>query len=673
MSFVEKVEQLNREFGATFDRAVSSLRHELQDRLRESHQELDRRIDAFSPPLPVLAHEDLAPAAEQVRGEARAGAFDELRQAFVALDRARSQSAVLAALLAGAGRFAARAAILLWRDGELRGWGGQGFADSEHALHDLALVPPAGSPWSRFGGHGASVATGAAEATPADAAAQLSAADCAVLCGRIESPVPAQGFLVPLVLRDRTVALLYADQPVSAQPAPPGQESAGVLPALQSLVYVAALAIESLPFRQRDATSTLSTLGEPGTAGPQLAPPPTSDASGEVQPAQAASQPSQPAAAQPSQPAAQPAQPAAAQPPRDTAGESRPAAAAGEAAEPRQRLDDTVETQRPRLAPPPPAAPTEAPPPAGPIPPLAVTPAALYDSPSVPLAQETAELPAPRPLRPARATVETSAVSHGASPYLEEPATNGGDPAAAAGAATADMPPPPAAPFAAPTPAAAAELGAVAAVAAAAGTGADAPAGGATDNETVLLPQTVRRDAEASPGPVMGTLRAVPPMAPAAAPPPTPLSTASLGAQPVAVPPPIPFSPAAPGAGAFEPLRTGPIGSGTPEVRPPTGVQGPGWAFATTRLQPPSSDEALHEEARRLARLLVSEIKLYNEEQVEAGRRNRDIYERLREDIDRSRQMYEERVEPRIVKSTDYFYQELVRILAAGDSKALGI
>ncbi len=64
---------------------------------------------------------------------------------------------------------------------------------------------------------------------------------------------------------------------------------------------------------------------------------------------------------------------------------------------------------------------------------------------------------------------------------------------------------------------------------------------------------------------------------------------------------------------------------------------------------------------------------LYNEEQVALGRKNRDLYERLKDDIDASRRMYEERVEPRIVKSTDYFYQELVRILAAGDARALGI
>ena len=117
-------------------------------------------------------------------------------------------------------------------------------------------------------------------------------------------------------------------------------------------------------------------------------------------------------------------------------------------------------------------------------------------------------------------------------------------------------------------------------------------------------------------------------------------------------------------------------GGGSSEVRPPADLAGPGWAFATSRVATPATppgEESLHDEARRLARLLVSEIKLYNEEQVEEGRRGRDIYERLKEDIDRSRQMYEERVDERVRNKTDYFYQELVRILAAGDAKALGI
>ena len=108
------------------------------------------------------------------------------------------------------------------------------------------------------------------------------------------------------------------------------------------------------------------------------------------------------------------------------------------------------------------------------------------------------------------------------------------------------------------------------------------------------------------------------------------------------------------------------------EVAPPEDIDGPGWAFSN-RAEPTSGDDEMHVKAKRLARLLVSEIKLYNEEQVEEGHRNRDIYERLKEDIDRSRQMYEDRVDERVRSTNDYFYQELVRTLASGDPQALGI
>jgi hypothetical protein len=80
-----------------------------------------------------------------------------------------------------------------------------------------------------------------------------------------------------------------------------------------------------------------------------------------------------------------------------------------------------------------------------------------------------------------------------------------------------------------------------------------------------------------------------------------------------------------------------------------------------------------HDEARRFARLLVSEIKLYNESKVEQGRRNRDLYERLKEDIDRSRQMYDERIGEDVRKSSNYFYDELVRVLADGNAEILGL
>jgi len=87
-----------------------------------------------------------------------------------------------------------------------------------------------------------------------------------------------------------------------------------------------------------------------------------------------------------------------------------------------------------------------------------------------------------------------------------------------------------------------------------------------------------------------------------------------------------------------------------------------------------ASDEErrLHNDARRFARLLVSEIKLYNEQKVAEGRSQGDLYQRLREYIDRSREMYDKRVKPEVAQRYDYFHNELVNTLAEGDEAKLG-
>ncbi len=85
-----------------------------------------------------------------------------------------------------------------------------------------------------------------------------------------------------------------------------------------------------------------------------------------------------------------------------------------------------------------------------------------------------------------------------------------------------------------------------------------------------------------------------------------------------------------------------------------------------------AEEDRLHAEALRFARLLVSEIKLYNEQQVEQGREERDLYSRLSMDIDRSRTMYDKRAHPSVRESKDHFHDELVRILGGGDAGALG-
>ncbi len=83
-------------------------------------------------------------------------------------------------------------------------------------------------------------------------------------------------------------------------------------------------------------------------------------------------------------------------------------------------------------------------------------------------------------------------------------------------------------------------------------------------------------------------------------------------------------------------------------------------------------ERRLHNDARRFARLLVSEIKLYNEQKVTEGREAGDLYDRLRDAIDRSREMYAKRVQPPVASKFDYFHYELVNALAEGNDKTLG-
>jgi hypothetical protein len=76
--------------------------------------------------------------------------------------------------------------------------------------------------------------------------------------------------------------------------------------------------------------------------------------------------------------------------------------------------------------------------------------------------------------------------------------------------------------------------------------------------------------------------------------------------------------------------------------------------------------------ARRYARLLVSEIKLYNEGAVRVGREKRDLLHRLRSEIERARRLYAERVPDATGQRGAYFQQELVQTLADGDATLLG-
>jgi hypothetical protein len=411
-----------------------------------------------------------------------------------------------------------------------------------------------------------------------------------------------------LVLRDRVAAALYADRL--------DEQAPWSLAALQALTWSAALALETLPFRERSATPTLRSLAEAGEiAGLAI-----------WDPNAVVEEPAAIAAASSVAVMAEPALAEASAAPRPIP--APPAAWSDGAWEPAPLpelpsseafsfVDEPAEETSPYAAPPAPA-PVE-------------TPEVEEESAAAAgWTYEEAPAPSPEPMieEPYVAPAET--VSETSTAALELP----------------ELPPlPPPVPIAEPAPAPSAL--------------------DMSEDDTYLL----SRDAAATAPPISVPTWSAPP----------PSSTQEL--------PSVDEDITHPGA---TPAVTAPVqqpakpawqSGGSTEVAPPADLQGPGWAFATTRIPTVQaatpaaspSEDATHDEARRLARLLVSEIKLYNEEQVEDGRRNRDIYERLKEDIDRSRQMYEERVDERIRNTTDYFYQELVRILAGGDPKAMGI
>jgi len=83
-------------------------------------------------------------------------------------------------------------------------------------------------------------------------------------------------------------------------------------------------------------------------------------------------------------------------------------------------------------------------------------------------------------------------------------------------------------------------------------------------------------------------------------------------------------------------------------------------------------DQEVHRKAQRFARLLVDEIKLYNQAQVAEGRKNKDLYDRLKAAIEKSRTTYQKRYGNTVAASASYFQDEVIRSLAEDDISIMG-
>jgi hypothetical protein len=106
-------------------------------------------------------------------------------------------------------------------------------------------------------------------------------------------------------------------------------------------------------------------------------------------------------------------------------------------------------------------------------------------------------------------------------------------------------------------------------------------------------------------------------------------------------------------------------------VAPAPVVTPPASAPVTAPSPSGAASNDVHAKAKRFAKLLVEEIQLYNQVKVAEGRSKRDLYERLRPDIEKSRAAYQKRYGD-VIRDADYFSEELVRILAGNDRTLLG-
>jgi predicted Zn finger-like uncharacterized protein len=118
-----------------------------------------------------------------------------------------------------------------------------------------------------------------------------------------------------------------------------------------------------------------------------------------------------------------------------------------------------------------------------------------------------------------------------------------------------------------------------------------------------------------------------------------------------------------PGAGAPVARAPRPV-EAAPRPRPAPAAPAPA-APQPARRPAPAADPALAaeiEQADRLARIIVSDIVLYNAEKFEAGLRSGDVVSALHAELEEGRTLFAQRVDPRVGSPDQYLQRELLRV-----------
>lgn len=79
----------------------------------------------------------------------------------------------------------------------------------------------------------------------------------------------------------------------------------------------------------------------------------------------------------------------------------------------------------------------------------------------------------------------------------------------------------------------------------------------------------------------------------------------------------------------------------------------------SAKKPPVTGDPDKHEAAKRLARLILSDIALYNQKAVEDGIRNNTFHQLLKSELEEGRKLYRSRVSPNVTAAADYYEQAI--------------
>ncbi len=521
--FQKRLEQACTEAAAVARREADARIEELQEQLEGSRQALTLAVSSAQ------------------SATAQAAGFDHLKSAIEDIDAQRTQSDTLTTLVRRAAQFAPRVVFFVVKGDAAIGWKATGF---ENGLNDetvrLLSVPTQNQSLLREALTTFTTSVGRSS-SPGDNSAVL---------GLYGSPAPETTIAVPLVVRGKAAAVLYADSGTQS-------ENSINAAALESLLRVASMGIELLPARR--GVESVRPVGPP----PQLNPPAVAATAAAT--VVSAPEPAPTVSAEPEKPVEPEVPSAEAQAAETQAAETQAAEAqASEAQEVQDDFADSARAEEPEV-------------------PDRIT-EELSKEAAVAASEVTERFSAPTQFEPepapitevptAEVPVVTSAMVESAREELK----------------SGPLPPPPPAP----------------------------PLYSAPNNVAPKIEAPVSLPAE-------------------------PIFTAPAFTPPV-------------------PVFT------SPSPEPPRPAQ-PVMSVPTPTSE---TEQRAHNDARRFARLLVSEIKLYNAAKVNEGRRSLDLYDRLKDEIDRSRKVYDKRVSPAVATRFDYFYDELVQTLAEGDTNKLG-